>query len=29
MSGQWVHTDTCVTDEQFEMRALRKLGERA
>ena len=28
LSGRWVQTDTYVTDEQFEMRALRKLGER-
>ena len=28
LSGRWVQTDTYVTDEQFEMRALRKLDER-
>ena len=27
LSGRWVQTDTYVTDEQFEMRALRKLDE--
>ena len=27
LSGRWVQTDTYVTDEQFEMRALRKLEE--
>ena len=27
LSGRWVQTDTYVTDEQFEMRALRKLAE--
>ena len=27
LSGRWVQTDTYVTDEQFEMRALRKLKE--